>query len=117
MLIDRLAKLPNEIAKAAKEARLLSDQLLILKDSLAMIDAENAAAIVADGELKNDQARRAKKLELERDPDYVDLLTQIREMSRLIDLRTIEHQRLRDEFSATKLMAQLDISRFDLAAA
>jgi hypothetical protein len=114
--MQALTEYPSKIATKARDLRRDQDGLLILRDALSTLQAEIEMAIAIDAELKNDTQRKAKRLELQRQSHYVQMLSEVRETEFKCDMAAIVLQRLRDEFSVMKLMLRRECAELEAAA-
>jgi hypothetical protein len=74
---SHLDNLVNEIYSIEQDLRKAKIELTGLEDSLDLYKFEVEKAIADDATLKNDNQRKAKRLELQNKPDYSQMITSI----------------------------------------
>jgi hypothetical protein len=108
-LVDRIYTAEQELLKS-------QDGVAVVVDQLAFLDAEIEAAIASNPELKNDQQRKAAKLEAQRDNYYVEFKNSLISAKKNVAKAEIELNYWRNLFSAKKLEARLEIYRLEAVA-
>jgi predicted metalloenzyme YecM len=102
-MFDDLMEYPRDIAKLQSRILRLDRRIRKAQKELEQMTADIEIAIANDTDLKNDQQRKAKRLELMRKPEYVSLSDAVVEG---LDRKTrfeIQVGLLRNEFSVLKL--------------
>ena len=69
-----------------------------------------------DKSLKNDQHRKAKRLELQQQPDYLQICNSFKQAKEDRDRTLIKLNQLRNEFSVMKLEVRMMIAQLEVAA-
>ena len=116
MTNQTLSTLVDSIFTAEQELLKCQDSVTVIADQLAMFDAEIEAAIAANSDLKNDQQRKAAKLEAQRENSYVELKNSLIRAKKKVGKAEIEVNYWRNLFSARKMETRLEISRLDAVA-
>jgi len=116
-MFEDLRDYPSTIAKIQLQILRLDRKIRTAQQDLDGYTADIEQAIATDPELKNDQQRKAKRLELMRDTKYTMLVNALADG---IERRTrleIELQLQRSEFSVRKLEYRDHIASKEAAAA
>jgi hypothetical protein len=111
-----LSALVDRIYTAEQELLKYQDGVAVVVDQLAFLDAEIEVAIASNAELKNDQQRKAAKLEAQRDNYYVELKNSLIRAKKKVATAEIEVNYWRNLFSAKKLEARLEVYRLESVA-
>jgi len=98
-----------------QEMRVLSsrDEVYRGKTELARFDASIESAIAADGDLKNEQQRKAARLKAREQDAYKALVDAIREGEHQAEMQQVDLNRLRNEFAVSKLQAREAIAKME----
>ncbi len=80
---------------------------------LSYLDEEIETEIAQNQELKNEQQRQAKRLELQQQPNYLELKYNLKEAREERDFCAIELNQSQNEFSVLKLEMRLHIARLE----
>ncbi len=107
---------PEAIAEAEKIILNINCQLDICKEQLWFMDAEIEAEIAGNKELKNEQQRKMKRLELQQEPDYLDRKCQLKKIKEQLDRENIKLNLLRNQFTVAKLEARKAIADLEAVA-
>lgn len=83
---------------------------------LGFMDGEIEATIANDSSLKNEQMRKAKRLELQQQPDYLQAKVALKEAKEDRDRLQIKLNLLRNQFSVAKLEARLQVAQLEAVA-
>ncbi|MDX2242360.1 MAG: hypothetical protein NW224_16875 [Leptolyngbyaceae cyanobacterium bins.302] len=116
-MFEDLRTYPSAIAKVQTQILRLDGKIRKAQQELDGYTTDIEQAIATDPDLKNDQQRKAKRLELMRDSKYVVLADALADA---VDRRTrleIELQRHRNEFSVRKLEYRDHIASKEAAVA
>jgi hypothetical protein len=113
----QLSQYPRAIARAEEVVLNLQEQIAVVADQLACMDAGIEKAIARDESLKNEQQRKACRIEAQRSEDYVILQSELKDLKFQQGEKEIELTRLRNEFSVAKLEARLEIAQLEREAA
>ena len=73
-------------------------------------------AIALNKELKNEQLRKTKRLELKQEPDYLQVKAALTEATEKRDKEVIQLNLLRNQFSVAKLEARQAIANLESVA-
>lgn len=111
-----LSSLVDRIYTAEQELLKYQDKVAVVVDQLALFDAEIEVAIASNPELKNDQQRKAAKLEAQRDNYYVEHKNSLIRAKKKVSATEIEVNYWRNLFSAKKLEARLEVYRLESVA-
>ena len=114
--MTELQKYPKRIASLEKKLLKLNQQIETQLEILGYLDGDIETAIAANCELRNEQQRRAKRLELQQKPDYLDLLRNIRAAKEERELWVIELNRVKNFFAVLKLETRLQIASLESVA-
>lgn len=110
-----LSEYPSAIAQAERKLMKLSQEIEIQSQFLSYLDADIEKSIAANKELNNEQQRKSKRLELQQEPDYLEIKTNLKEAKDDKDEQLIKLNLLRNQFSVAKLEAKLQIAQLELA--
>jgi hypothetical protein len=112
----KLSQYPKAIASLEETLLQASLNVEIYGEHLSFMDAEIEIEIACDGDLKNDQMRKAKRLELQQQPDYLDAKTRLKDAKVQRERLSIELNQTRNEFSVAKLEARNAIANLEAVA-
>jgi hypothetical protein len=84
--------------------------------ALAFIESEIERSIATDSELKNDQQRKAKRLELQSEPSYTEARDSVERAKNKKALAEIALNKIRNEFSVKKLETRREIASLEAIA-
>ena len=107
---SHLDNLVNEIYSIEQDLRKAKVELTGLEDSLDLYKFEVEKAIADDDTLKNDNQRKAKRLELQNKPDYSQMITSIVKAKDKINHLEIELNLSNNRFSVAKLRSRHEIA-------
>ena len=114
--MNNLNQFPLKIAEAETQILGLDRQVSIYKEQLSFMDGEIETAIALNKELKNEQQRKTKRLELKQEPDYLQAKAALTEATEKRDREVIQLNLLRNQFSVAKLEARQAIANFEAVA-
>ncbi|MBR8831582.1 MAG: hypothetical protein N5P05_003068 [Chroococcopsis gigantea SAG 12.99] len=115
--MEQIKKYPELIARAEKKLLLCERQLEMEAERLSFLNAEIEKVIFSESrELKNEQQRKARRLELQGEPDYMGAKRELAQAREARDQQTIEVNRLRNEFSVIKLVLRREIAGIEAVA-
>jgi hypothetical protein len=107
---SHLDNLVNEIYSIEQDLRKAKIELTGLEDSLDLYKFEVEKAIASDDTLKNDNQRKAKRLELQNKPDYSQMISNILKSKDKINHLEIELNLSNNRFSVAKLRSRHEIA-------
>jgi hypothetical protein len=107
---SHLDNLVNEIYSIEQDLRKAKIELTGLEDSLDLYKFEVEKAIASDDTLKNDNQRKAKRLELQNKPDYSQMIANILKSKDKINHLEIELNLSNNRFSVAKLRSRHEIA-------
>jgi FMN phosphatase YigB (HAD superfamily) len=107
---SHLDNLVNEIYSIEQDLRKAKIELTGLEDSLDLYKFEVEKAIASDDTLKNDNQRKAKRLELQNKPDYSQMIASIVKAKDKINHLEIELNLSNNRFSVAKLRSRHEIA-------
>ena len=113
----QLSKYPMMIHKAENRVLEIQESIAVVVDQLACHDAEIEKAIAKNESLKNEQQRKAYKLDAQREDDYVGLQTELKDLKFQLADAEIDLNLYRNQFSVAKIEARLEIAQLEQAAA
>ena len=113
---NSLSSLVDRIYTAEQELLKYQDGVAIIVDQLAFLDSEIEATIAGNTDLKNDQQRKAAKLEAQRDNYYVEQKNSLIRAKKKVATAEVEVNYWRNLFSAKKLEARLEVYRLESVA-
>jgi hypothetical protein len=119
-----LKEYPNMIAEVETKILNLDREVNIYKEQLSFMDADIEAALsfaapsanASDKELKNEQQRKTRRLELKQEPDYLQVKAALIEATEKRDKEAIQLNLLRNQFSVAKLEIRQKIAQLEAAA-
>jgi hypothetical protein len=107
---------PNAI-ETAERALLKADRELDLAiQALAFAESEIERAIATDPDLKNDQQRKAKRLDLQGEPSYSESRDSVARAKNKKALAEIKLNKFRNEFTVRKLELRREIANLEASA-
>ena len=120
----KLNEYPNALSEAAPSATAntelkilgLSKEIEIQTERLGFMDAEIEKVIAQDKDLKNEQQRKTRRLELQQQPDYLQTKSALKEAKQTRDSWNISLNLLRNQFSVAKLEMRMAIAKLESAA-
>ena len=107
---SRLESMTSEIYSIEQDLRKAKIELTGLEDSLDLYKFEVEKAIASDDTLKNDNQRKAKRLELQNKPDYSQMIANILKAKDKINHLEIELNLSNNRFSVAKLRSRFEIA-------
>lgn len=110
---SHLDNLVNEIYSIEQDLRKAKIELTGLEDSLDLYKFEVEKAIASDDTLKNDNQRKAKRLELQNKPDYSQMIANIVKAKDKINHLEIELNLSNNRFSVAKLRSRHEIANLE----
>ena len=110
---SHLDNLVNEIYSIEQDLRKAKIELTGLEDSLDLYKFEVEKAIADDATLKNDNQRKAKRLELQNKPDYSQMIANILKAKDKINHLEIELNLSNNRFSVAKLRSRHEIANLE----
>jgi hypothetical protein len=113
----KLNQFPRAIAKAEADVLSVQTEIAIVVDQLASRDADIEKAIATNEALKNDQQRKAFRIDSQREYDYIALQTDLKDLKFKQAKAEIDLNQLQNEFSVAKLEARLQIAHLEQIAA
>jgi hypothetical protein len=99
----KLNQYPTAIAKLARKLQRLDIEIRHHQNLVERQTAQVERAIATDPDLKNDQQRKAKRLELMAAPEYAEATETLQAAQDKRDLAAIDLQLLRDNFRVATL--------------
>ncbi len=111
-----LNQFPLKIAEAETLILSLERTVNIYKEQLSFMDAEIEISIASNKELKNEQQRKTKRLELKQQPDYLQVKVALTEANEKRDKEVIQLNLLRNQFSVAKLETRVAIANLEIVA-
>ena len=115
-MIEKLKQYPKAIASVEEKLLKLNQEIAIENQLISFLDAELEKAIANDKELKNEQQRKTKRLELQQQPDYLEVKRKLTEIKEERDRQLIQLNQLRSEFSVMKLEVRMQIANLEAVA-
>jgi hypothetical protein len=112
----KINEYPQAIARIEEKILVVSREVEIQTELLSFMDGEIETAIASDPQLKNEQQRKAKRLELQQQPDYLAAKSSLKEAKEQQARLAIMLNLLRNQFSAAKLEARLQIAQLEAVA-
>ncbi len=109
-----LSEYPEAIAQAEAKLLKLNQEIEIQSQLLSYLDTEIEKNIASNKDLKNDQQRKCKRLELQQEQDYLEIKTNLKEAKDDKDEQLIKLNLIRNQFSVAKLEAKLQIAQLEL---
>lgn len=110
----QLKQYPIEISKAAKIVQRLDKRIAIAKAALDRMNFAIEVTIAQDVELKNDQQRRARRMELQQEPAYAEHCETLQQLEWKRDAAQINLGCLRDSFRVEMLEMRERIARMEV---
>ena len=115
-MIEKLKQYPKAIASVEEKLLKLNQEIAIENQLISFLDAELEKAIANDKELKNEQQRKTKRLELQQQPDYLEVKRKLTQVKEERDRQLIQLNQLRSEFSVMKLEVRMQIANLEAVA-
>lgn len=112
----KLNQYPKAIACLEESLLQASLDIEIYSEQLSFMDADIEAAIASDSSLKNEQMRKARRLEMQQDQDYLDIKSRLKDAKLQRDRHSIQLNLLKNEFSVAKLEARTAIASLEAVA-
>ncbi|MEG3440163.1 hypothetical protein V0288_23740 [Pannus brasiliensis CCIBt3594] len=107
---------PQAIATAERDLLNRDQDLDVAIQALAFIESEIERAIAEDPELKNDQQRKAKRLEMQGDRSYTEARDSVKRAKHKKGLAEIKVNKTRNEFIVKKLEFRREIANLEAIA-
>ena len=111
-----LNQFPLKIAEVETKILNLDREVNIYKEQLSFMDADIENAISSNKELKNEQQRKTKRLELKQQPDYLQVKAALTEATEKRDKELIQVNLLKNQFSVAKLEERKAIANLESVA-
>ena len=115
-MLEQLKQFPKTIATVEKRLLKLNREIEIQHQLIGFLDVDIEKEIADDEALKNDQQRKSKRLELQQQPDYLEVKRKLTELKEQRDLTLIRLNQLKNEFSVMKLELRMQIANLEVAA-
>jgi hypothetical protein len=115
-MIEQLKQYPKAIASVEEKLLHLNREVEIQTQLLGFLAGEIEKNIADDKSLKNDQHRKAKRLELQQQPDYLQIWNSFKQAKEDRDCALIKLNQLRNEFSVMKLEVRMMVAQLEVAA-
>ncbi len=115
-MIEQLKQYPKAIASVEEKLLKLNQEIEIQNQLISFFDADIEKTISDDKTLKNDQQRKSKRLELQQQPDYLEIRRKLTELKEQRERNVIQLNQLRSEFSVMKLELRMQIANLEAAA-
>lgn len=112
----KLGQYPKAIAQAEEALLTAMIDVEVQTELLGFMDGEIELTIASNEGLKNEQQRKAKRLELQQQPDYLQVLLSLKEAKKDRERLQIKLNFLRNEFSVTKLEERKAIASLEAVA-
>lgn len=112
----KLPEYPQAIARAAEKHLQASQEVEIQSELLDFLTGEIEAAIADNPNLKNEQQRKAKRLALTQEPDYLAAKIALKQALFKRERLQIRLNLLRNQFAVAKLEARLQIAQLEAVA-
>lgn len=112
----RLNEYPQAIALLEEKILVISREVEIQTELLSFMDGEIETVIASDSQLKNEQHRKAKRLELQQQPDYLAAKSCLKEAKEQQARLAIKLNLLRNQFSVMKLEYRMRIASLEAVA-
>jgi hypothetical protein len=109
----KLKEYPTAIAKAANQTRRLEGDIWDARNELAELDYQIEGVITNDPDLKNDQQRKAKRLELQQSDASLTARQTLRRSEANLNAAQIQLTLLRDLFRVEILESRERIARLE----
>jgi hypothetical protein len=114
---SKIAEVETKILNLAQRSCAFGDrEVNIYKEQLSFMDADIEAEIASNKELKNEQQRKTKRLELKQEPDYLQVKAALTEATEKRDFELIQLNLLRNQFSVAKLETRQAIANLEAVA-
>jgi hypothetical protein len=112
----KIQQYPQMIASLEETLLQVSLDVEIYAEHLSFFDGEIETQIAVDGDLKNEQMRKAKRLQLQQDQDYLDVKNRLKEAKVKRERFAIQLNQARNEFAVAKLEARQAIANSEAVA-
>jgi hypothetical protein len=114
----KLNQYPKKIAQLRQELLELELELESLTELVKSYEAEIEKTIAFDKELTNESQRKAKKVAMKADPtkDYYQLAQVLRKKREEREIKAIDLELIRNQFSLAKLEKRQEIAQLELNA-
>ena len=112
----KLNQYPTAIAQVEEALLKASIDVEVQTELLSFMDGEIEAMIASDSALKNEQHRKARRLDLQQQPDYLQGKIALKEAKEDRERLQIKLNWLRNQFSVAKLEARLQIAQLSAVA-
>lgn len=99
----KLTEYPEAIAKLQRQILKIDQEIIILNETLNTLSSEIEREIVSDSSLSNDAKRKARRLELQQEPDYRRFSVSLKTAQIERERAEIDLHLLRNQFSVLKL--------------
>lgn len=109
-----LKEYPTAIAKAAKTVQRLDKNTTAAKAAVDRMNYAIEVTIAQDAELKNDQQRRARRMELQQQPAYTDTIEALQQLEWKREAAQINLDCLRHAFRVEILEKRERIARMEV---
>ncbi len=112
----KLNQYPSAIASLEESLLQANLEVEIQSERLAFFDGEIEAVIASDSALKNEQQRKAKRLEKQQEPDYLEAKAALKDALLRRERLSIQLNQMRNEFSVAKLEARMKVANLEAVA-
>jgi hypothetical protein len=112
----KINEYPQAIALFEEKILVASREVEIQTELLGFMDGEIETAIASDKALKNDQNRQAKRLEMQQQPDYLEVKVNLKAAKEDRDRALIKLNLLRNQFLVAKLEYRMQIAQLETVA-
>lgn len=112
----KLNQYPKAIACLEESLLQASLNVEIYSEQLSFMDADIEAVIASDNALKNEQNRKAKRLEMQQQPDCLEVKANLKAAKEERSRLAIRLNLLHNQFSVAKLEARLQIAQLEAVA-
>ena len=112
----KLNEYPQAIALLEEKILVVTREVEIQTELLSFMDGEIETAIAFDSQLKNEQHRKAKRLEIQQQPDYLAAKSSLKAAKEQQVRLAIKLNLLRNQFSVARLEARLQIASLEAVA-
>jgi len=110
----KLSKYPKTIADTSRMILELEGDLRLYQSRVGELDCQIEKFIADDASLKNEQQRKARRLDLTKRSDYCEAVNQLQEVKVRIEALRIDLQFYRDSFRVALLEARERIASLEV---
>ena len=112
----QLNRYPQALASLERALLKVNLEVESHEETLSFLDEEIETSIARDGDLKNEQMRKARRLKLQQQPDYLQMKSRLKDAKLRREQASIQLNQVRNEFSVAKLEARLRAASLEVAA-